>query len=406
MLVYELVWGVSISIHALLAESDCARLRACLGCFYFYPRSPCGERQEQWRQPLLLHTFLSTLSLRRATKYVYVWYTILVNFYPRSPCGERRDVIAEMTEAQSISIHALLAESDRCKQPSSGFYFNFYPRSPCGERLILITLICIAPRFLSTLSLRRATFIFCSMINTNIISIHALLAESDYLTNYHFTLLFIFLSTLSLRRATARRASRQQPAGISIHALLAESDWSSPRATVHTWRFLSTLSLRRATTSRQLPTTEPPYFYPRSPCGERRPLIFSVQPRKTISIHALLAESDQTRTPIGCACTYFYPRSPCGERLIDKRCKLGRNNGFLSTLSLRRATYGCYSLRYSAQFLSTLSLRRATLKPPIKSHRQKHFYPRSPCGERRCLRCCAISCITISIHALLAESDR
>ena len=34
------------------------------------------------------------------------------NFYPRSPCGERREVIAVMTEAQSISIHALLAESD------------------------------------------------------------------------------------------------------------------------------------------------------------------------------------------------------------------------------------------------------------------------------------------------------
>ena len=37
------------------------------------------------------------------------------HFYPRSPCGERRDVIAEMTEAQSISIHALLAESDQCR---------------------------------------------------------------------------------------------------------------------------------------------------------------------------------------------------------------------------------------------------------------------------------------------------
>ena len=41
--------------------------------------------------------------------------------------------------------------------------------------------------------------------------------------------------------------------------------------------------------------------------------------------------------------------------------------------------------------------------PPRRFH--YHFYPRSPCGERRCLRCCAISCITISIHALLAESD-
>ncbi len=34
------------------------------------------------------------------------------------------------------------------------------------------------------------------------ISIHALLAESDYLTNYHFTVILAFLSTLSLRRAT------------------------------------------------------------------------------------------------------------------------------------------------------------------------------------------------------------
>ena len=56
-------------------------------------------------------------------------------------------------------------------------------------------------------------------------------------------------------------------------------------------------------------------------------------------------------------------------------------------------------------FLSTLSLRRATLKSPIKSHRQKHFYPRSPCGERRMLTDEVNSNNVISIHALLAESD-
>ena len=38
---------------------------------------------------------------------------------------------------------------------------------------------------------------------------------------------------------------------ISIHALLAESDWSNRPAIVHTWKFLSTLSLRRATTEAQ-----------------------------------------------------------------------------------------------------------------------------------------------------------
>ena len=80
----------SISIHALLAESDCAPRITPTASRNFYPRSPCGERL---RFPLRL-------------------FSGLVHFYPRSPCGERRDVIAVITEAQSISIHALLAESD------------------------------------------------------------------------------------------------------------------------------------------------------------------------------------------------------------------------------------------------------------------------------------------------------
>ena len=57
---------------------------------------------------------------------------------------------------------------------------------------------------------------------------------------------------------------------------------------------------------------------------------------------------------------------------------------FLSTLSLRRAT--CYSLRHSAQ--------------------GRHFYPRSPCGERLNIRQIQKIENGISIHALLAESDK
>ena len=56
------------------------------------------------------------------------------------------------------------------------------------------------------------------------------------------------------------------------------------------------------------------HFYPRSPCGER--------PEDTkhkiyiagISIHALLAESDQLPEMRVSALVDFYPRSPCGER--------------------------------------------------------------------------------------------
>ena len=123
--------------------------------------------------------------------------------------------------------------------------------------------------------------------------------------------------------------------------------------------FLSTLSLRRATGSWQKNATTLVNFYPRSPCGERR-------------------QRDGAAGSAG----DFYPRSPCGERP-----KLGVGSPpalpFLSTLSLRRATlYFMTSVKHSA-FLSTLSLRRATLMRPGTKTTGRHFYPRSPCGERR-----------------------
>ena len=57
-----------------------------------------------------------------------------------------------------------------------------------------------------------------------LISIHALLAESDYLRLYFKHPNVEFLSTLSLRRATQRQAYNYIAIAISIHALLAESD--------------------------------------------------------------------------------------------------------------------------------------------------------------------------------------
>ena len=60
----------NISIHALLAESD---------CFAVVIASPTP-----W-------AFLSTLSLRRATRQRLVGVRVGQDFYPRSPCGERLD---------------------------------------------------------------------------------------------------------------------------------------------------------------------------------------------------------------------------------------------------------------------------------------------------------------------------
>ena len=145
-----------------------------------------------------------------------------------------------------------------------------------------------------------------------------------------------------------------------------------------------------------------------------------------ISIHALLAESDPNAERPKKFYGYFYPRSPCGERPRYYDGTTG-DKGFLSTLSLRRATESIQRCIDMMRFLSTLSLRRATVGPRpcgpariISIHallaesdlslqnrikRHNNFYPRSPCGERPILGNPCAGCPAISIHALLAESD-
>ena len=125
---------------------------------------------------------------------------------------------------------------------------HFYPRSPCGERRC------------QTLSDCRYTAI----------SIHALLAESDARFKRERKGMIAFLSTLSLRRATP-------PFLVLCTAKKFLSTLSLRRATsghLHTGAlhkvFLSTLSLRRATATSYNLHRHGWYFYPRSPCGERR----------------------------------------------------------------------------------------------------------------------------------------
>ena len=125
--------------------------------------------------------FLSTLSLRRATPRPSPSCHPVWDFYPRSPCGERPGTIGAAAGTAAISIHALLAESDPTRWAPTCRISNFYPRSPCGERLSYFGVSNMAEKFLSTLSLRRAT------------------AQATIRNTYRWQ----FLSTLSLRRATA-----------------------------------------------------------------------------------------------------------------------------------------------------------------------------------------------------------
>ena len=79
---------------------------------------------------------------------------------------------------------------------------------------------------------------------------------------------------------------------ISIHALLAESDYILVNTFLAIFEFLSTLSLRRATDFKRLGLLGWLNFYPRSPCGERPTDAINGCNSDFISIHALLAESD------------------------------------------------------------------------------------------------------------------
>ena len=318
----------------------------------------------------------------------------------RATSGGRRAIDPET----GISIHALLAESDRqpraqadrpppflstlslrrattCNPDGTRNSSNFYPRSPCGERLCAHLLKSWILSFLSTLSLRRATTQqeLADLLGKYFYPRSPCGERHDYLdlcVKYN-----IFLSTLSLRRATMRQRLRRSPrAYFYPRSPCGERPLKIKNPEVMILDFYP----RSPCGERPTPTTTAArwrHFYPRSPCGERRTgagrstwaavFLSTLSLRRAtvglvlaynnceISIHALLAESDAGLFPFGGFRRDFYPRSPCGERQHDPA-----------------------EVVRVYVFLSTLSLRRATLKYPKRKHRYFHFYPRSPCGER------------------------
>ena len=108
----------------------------CVAIANFYPRSPCGERPAPAKTEYGNLSFLSTLSLRRATQCGYV-QRIVVDISIHALLAESDAILGNpCAGCPAISIHALLAESDPLRQ---------------HQNLLLLL------KFLSTLSLRRAT---------------------------------------------------------------------------------------------------------------------------------------------------------------------------------------------------------------------------------------------------------
>ena len=81
--------NTNISIHALLAESDQYIISA---------------RCKVW---ISIHALLAESDENRQARRPEKYY-----FYPRSPCGERPFWGSDSLSSKYISIHALLAESD------------------------------------------------------------------------------------------------------------------------------------------------------------------------------------------------------------------------------------------------------------------------------------------------------
>ena len=150
-------YHISISIHALLAESDqdhqvnISPERPFLSTLSLRRATGTVSAQDRPKE------FLSTLSLRRATLHCNTPNVLRHYFYPRSPCGERLfSIFLPIRVALFLSTLSLRRATVE-EVSGDTWQRDFYPRSPCGERRSLTIIICIALRFLSTLSLRRAT---------------------------------------------------------------------------------------------------------------------------------------------------------------------------------------------------------------------------------------------------------
>ncbi len=236
----------------------------------------------------------------------------------------------------------------------------FYPRSPCGERRI-------------------AGQLHQAVVQ---ISIHALLAESDGRHPHDADLCANFYPRSPCGERPDQKTRNWYTGEISIHALLAESDEDDPIP--EKWASISIHALLAESDGRQKPTEAATW---------------------DISIHALLAESDLAYPDMIICTNVISIHALLAESDLLAQTLWLLYSEFLSTLSLRRATSAWGDPERLMAFLSTLSLRRATHQVMPPRICVEHFYPRSPCGERRVFLKAEGRLAAISIHALLAESD-
>ena len=221
------------------------------------------------RHQIAAHTgfsvkFQSTHSLRSAT--------------PRSPLHPRipgfqsthslrsatARTRAQVMSMRGVSIHALLAECDRLADQPVDRPGRFNPRTPCGVRLGTTIGLAHACEFQSTHSLRSATSHLPPL-----------------------PCIEPFQSTHSLRSATLNVSEKARPLVVSIHALLAECDWIPWYPGVPGVVSIHAL-LAECDNPRQIRGLPAYRFNPRTPCGVRPDaLVMAWHARRFQSTHSL-----------------------------------------------------------------------------------------------------------------------
>ena len=212
----------------------------------FYPRPPRGGRPASFAAPLLRIVFLSTPSVRRATRgdpsphrqgaisihalreegdVGGVLYGSSGQGFLSTPSARRATIPhAQGADRKDISIHALREEGDCAGQPRRGGRRDFYPRPPRGGRHCGMLLAFINWLFLSTPSARRATDGLQGHSKYRKISIHALREEGDPPISwpYHQTSYFYPRPPRGGRQGV--EGQLKEDIAISIHALREEGD--------------------------------------------------------------------------------------------------------------------------------------------------------------------------------------
>ena len=130
------LWAIIIFLSTLSLRRATPQHKCCgHRSNYFYPRSPCGERLECWaiwnnRSGISIHALLAESDPRHG-----IVITSLHHFYPRSPCGERPSNSVGYPASSPLFLSTLsLRRATRCQKRALAQSEHFYPRSPCGER--------------------------------------------------------------------------------------------------------------------------------------------------------------------------------------------------------------------------------------------------------------------------------